>query len=93
MQALKRRERTVLVLAALAILAGAYAFVFGQGLAALLVPVCSDFSWQAAPRCRQPLLYITGGAILALIGLLALLTIFWRRLRRKRRPSSRAGVR
>jgi hypothetical protein len=79
-----KRERTVLTLAILAVAAGVLAFAFGQALAPLLVPVCSDFSWAAPPRCRQPLLYIVGGAGAIAVGLGATTAIIWRRWRRKR---------
>jgi len=89
MRAANSHAKTVFVLAVLATAIGAYSFVYGQGLAALLVPNCPDFSSTAFPQiCRQPRIYVLLGSGITLLGLTMSVAAAWRLFRRTRRERS-----
>jgi hypothetical protein len=75
-----RRERLALAFGLLLALAGVGAVLSGAALAALLEPQCSD-AVVGSSRCRQPMLWIELGAVLAAAGIL--LAIVGRRSRRR----------
>ena len=86
-RALRRNARIGLAASGVAGIIGVCLFLWGQGLGALLLPLCNDYARETLTRrCQQPVLLVkTGMCLLAAALFGGVATSAWALARRWRR--------